>query len=183
MAHTYSHLFKIPTTGLRFFTVYGPWGRPDMAYFLFAEAIMKDKPIKMFNNGHMKRDFTYVEDIINGIVNVLDQPAQPSPEWNTKIPDPSISSAPYRVFNLGNNCPVDLIDFIHELERNCGKKANIDLMEMQPGDVEITWADVDDLQRNFNYKPTTTIERGLKEFTNWFMKFYSFDNSLVLATE
>ncbi|HUR12594.1 MAG TPA: NAD-dependent epimerase [Flavitalea sp.] len=173
MAHVYSHLYNVPTTGLRFFTVYGPWGRPDMGYFLFAEAIMSGKPIKVFNQGKMMRDFTYVDDIIEGIHHVLEQAPVPSAQWDPMQPNPSISSAPYRIYNIGNNNPVNLLDFIKEIEKNCGVKAKIEMLEMQPGDVPVTWADVDDLIKNFNYKPVTTIQEGLKEFTNWFKSYFS----------
>jgi UDP-glucuronate 4-epimerase len=173
MAHTYSHLFNVPTTGLRFFTVYGPWGRPDMAYFLFADAIMKGQPIKVFNQGKMRRDFTYVDDIVKGIINVIDKPATPSTEWDGMNPDPSSSPAPYRIYNIGNNNPVELIDFIREIEKNFGKKALFEMMEMQPGDVSVTWADVDDLVSNFNYKPETSIQVGLGRFADWYQKYYA----------
>jgi UDP-glucuronate 4-epimerase len=173
MAHTYSHLYRIPTSGLRFFTVYGPWGRPDMAYFLFAEAIFNNQPIKVFNHGKMKRDFTYIDDIINGIVNVMDKPAEPCDEWDSKKPDPSRSTAPYCIYNIGNNNPVELMTFIQEIERNMGKKAIIEMQGMQAGDVTATWANVDDLINKFNYKPDTTIQTGLKNFAEWYKKFYS----------
>jgi len=173
MAHVYSHLFKLPTTGLRFFTVYGPWGRPDMGYFLFTEAIMNKQPIKLFNQGKMMRDFTYIDDIIDGISHVLENPPQPAKGWNALNPNPSFSSAPYRIYNIGNDNPVNLIDFIREIEKNCGIKAKIELMDMQPGDVPVTWADVDDLLKNFNYKPDTSIQKGIQEFTKWYKKYYS----------
>lgn len=173
MAHTYSHLFNLPTTGLRFFTVYGPWGRPDMAYFLFADSIMNGKKIKVFNHGKMKRDFTYIDDIVQGIINVIDHPATPVSNWDGKLPDPSSSSAPYKIYNIGNNNPVELIEFIIEIEKNCGKEALIEMMDMQPGDVTTTWADVDDLINDFNYKPETTIHTGLKKFIAWYKEYYS----------
>lgn len=172
MAHTYSHLYRIPTTGLRFFTVYGPWGRPDMAYFLFADAMLKGKPIKVFNHGKMKRDFTYIDDIVNGIVNVMDKPAEPDENWDSNNPDPSRSTAPYRVYNIGNNTPVELMSFIDEIEKNIGKKAVIEMKEMQDGDVIATWANVDDLMDNFNYKPDTSIETGIKKFVSWYKDYY-----------
>lgn len=175
MAHTYSHLFNVPTTGLRFFTVYGPWGRPDMAYFLFADAIMKDQPIKVFNEGRMKRDFTYVDDIVQGIINVMDRPAAPASEWDGMHPDPSISKAPYRIYNIGNNNPVELMDFIREIEKNCGKKAIFEMMDMQPGDVSVTWADIDDLANNCNYRPETPIQVGLANFMEWYKNYYYAD--------
>lgn len=172
MAHTYSHLYRVPATGLRFFTVYGPWGRPDMAYFLFTEAILKGKPIRVFNKGEMKRDFTYIDDIVDGIVSVIKKPAEPHTDWNPNNPDPSVSSAPYRIYNLGNNKPVKLMNFIQEIEKNLDKKAVIDLQDMQPGDVSATWANVDDSINDFNYKPETTIEFGLNKFVEWYKSFY-----------
>jgi len=172
MAHTYSHLYKIPTSGLRFFTVYGPWGRPDMAYFLFADAILKGKPIQVFNNGEMKRDFTYIDDIVKGIISVMDSPAQPNPNWDSANPDPSTSTAPYRIYNIGNNSPVELMSFIREIEKNLGKEAVIEYKDMQPGDVTATWANVDELINNFDYKPDTSIATGLGEFTKWFKSYY-----------
>jgi UDP-glucuronate 4-epimerase len=173
MAHTYSHLYRIPTSGLRFFTVYGPWGRPDMAYFLFAEAISKNQPIQVFNHGKMKRDFTYIDDITNGIINVMDKPAEPYEAWDAKQPDPSRSTAPYRIYNIGNNKPVELMSFLQEIEQHMGKKAIIEMKGMQDGDVTATWANVDDLINNFNYKPDTTIQVGLKNFAEWYKKYYS----------
>jgi len=172
MAHTYSHLYRIPTSGLRFFTVYGPWGRPDMAYFSFAKAILDGKPIPVFNHGKMKRDFTYIDDIIKGIINVMEKPAEPDPNWNPANPDPSRSTAPYRVYNIGNNNPVELMDFIEAIEENIGKKAVIQMKEMQDGDVVATWANVDDLINNFGYKPDTSIKHGIKEFIRWYKAFY-----------
>lgn len=172
MAHTYSHLYRIPTTGLRFFTVYGPWGRPDMAYFIFADAISKGKPIHVFNHGKMKRDFTYIDDVVSGIVSVMNKPAQPYDKWDAKNPDPSRSTAPYRIYNIGNNEPVELVSFIEEIEINIGKKAILEFRGMQAGDVAATWANIDDLIEDFNYQPTTTFETGLKEFVKWFEKFY-----------
>jgi len=172
MAHTYSHLYRIPTSGLRFFTVYGPWGRPDMAYFLFADAILKGKPIQVFNHGKMKRDFTYIDDIVNGIINVMNKPAEPDPKWDAKQPDPSRSTAPYCIYNIGNNNPVELMDFITEIEKNMDKKAVIQMREMQDGDVAATWANVDDLINNFNYKPSTNIETGIKMFSKWYKEYY-----------
>ncbi|KAA9340709.1 NAD-dependent epimerase [Adhaeribacter soli] len=177
MAHTYSHLYRIPTSGLRFFTVYGPWGRPDMAYFLFAEAIRKNKPIQVFNHGKMKRDFTYIDDIIQGIINVMDSPAQPCQDWDPKKPDPSRSSAPYCIYNIGNNNPVELLGFIQEIEKNMGKEAILEMKEIQDGDVIATWANVDDLINNFNYRPETPIQTGLKKFTDWYNNYYSTEKS------
>ncbi|MFC5269490.1 NAD-dependent epimerase [Adhaeribacter terreus] len=173
MAHTYSHLYRIPTSGLRFFTVYGPWGRPDMAYYSFAEDISNNKPIKVFNEGKMQRDFTYIDDIVNGIVNVMDKPAEPCADWNAQEPDPSRSTAPYCIYNIGNNNPVELMSFISEIEKNLGKKALLEMQGIQAGDVVATWANVDDLLQHFNYKPDTTIQDGLKKFTDWFKAYYS----------
>ena len=172
MAHTYSHLYRIPTTGLRFFTVYGPWGRPDMAYFLFAKAISDGKPIQIFNHGKMKRDFTYIDDIVDGIISVLREPAKPNENWTAEKPDPSSSTAPFRLYNIGNNKPVELMSFIAEIEKNLDTKAVIDFKEMQAGDVTATWANVDDLMRDFNYKPKVSIETGLKSFIEWYKMFY-----------
>jgi UDP-glucuronate 4-epimerase len=179
MAHTYSHLYRIPTSGLRFFTVYGPWGRPDMAYYLFAEAIHNNKPIKVFNNGKMQRDFTYIDDIITGIVNVMDKPALPCEEWNPEAPDPSRSTAPYCIYNIGNNSPVELMTFIREVEECMGKTATLDMQGIQPGDVTATWANVDDLIDNFNYKPDTSIHDGLKKFTDWFKIYHTVEKITV----
>ena len=172
MAHAYSHLYNIPTTGLRFFTVYGPWGRPDMAYFIFANSIKDNKPIKVFNHGNMKRDFTYIDDIIEGIVNVIDSPAVSDPNWMSDTPSTSSSSAPYKVYNIGNNTPVKLLDFIQEIENQMGIKANIIMEEMQDGDVQNTWADIDELINDFGYKPAISISEGLATFTNWYKSYY-----------
>jgi UDP-glucuronate 4-epimerase len=172
MAHTYSHLYQLPTTGLRFFTVYGPWGRPDMACYLFADAIMKGKPIQVFNHGEMMRDFTYVDDIVSGIINVVEKPASSAREWTGKHPNPSTSSAPYRLYNIGNNHPVKLMNFIRELEKQMGKKAMIEMKEMQPGDVLATWANVDDMISQFKYRPETSIQAGIKKFVAWFKTYY-----------
>jgi UDP-glucuronate 4-epimerase len=172
MAHTYSHLYRIPTSGLRFFTVYGPWGRPDMAYFSFTEAITNGKPIQVFNNGKMKRDFTYIDDIVNGIIKVMEHPAEPDQNWNPKNPDPSRSTAPYRIYNIGNNSPVELMSFIKEIEKNVGQDAVIEYKEMQAGDVTATWANVDDLINNFDYKPDTPLAYGLQQFVTWYKDYY-----------
>jgi UDP-glucuronate 4-epimerase len=172
MAHTYSHLYKIPTTGLRFFTVYGPWGRPDMALFLFTKAILDGCAIDVFNGGEMRRDFTYVDDIVEGVIRVLDRPAQPNSEWNGANPDPSTSSAPYRVYNIGNHTPVSLMHFIETLEKELGKTAVKNLLPMQPGDVPETYADVDDLMRDTGFQPQTPIEEGIKRFVAWYREFY-----------
>jgi UDP-glucuronate 4-epimerase len=173
MAHTYSHLFGLPTTGLRFFTVYGPWGRPDMALFIFTKAITEGKPIQVFNNGDMERDFTYVEDIVEGIFRILtNEPPKGNMRWDAIEPDPSSSPAPYRIYNIGNSNPVKLMDFIHAIENNLGKKAIIEYMPMQAGDVRKTWADVDGLTESFNYKPDCTVEKGINEFLTWYNAFY-----------
>ena len=171
MAHTYSHLYNIPTTGLRFFTVYGPWGRPDMAYFLFARSISNNEPIKVFNHGKMKRDFTYVDDVVKGIASVLPFPAEADSTWSGKKPNPSSSSAPYQVYNLGNNKPVELMSFIKEIEKHIGKPAKMEFLEMQDGDVPATWADIDTIARKTNYNPSTTIEEGIRHFATWYKKY------------
>ncbi|MBL7110533.1 MAG: NAD-dependent epimerase [Bacteroidales bacterium] len=172
MAHAYSHLYKIPTTGLRFFTVYGPWGRPDMALFIFTGSILEGKPIDVYNHGHMERDFTYVDDIIGGIDRILKRPPEPAAEWNGFSPDPSRSVAPYRLYNIGNNNPVKLMDFIHAIESATGKNANINFMPIQPGDVEKTWADTNDLMKDFDYQPDTPIKDGVRKFVDWYREFY-----------
>lgn len=172
MAHTYSHLFGIPTTGLRFFTVYGPWGRPDMALFLFTEAILEGRPIKVFNYGEMKRDFTYVGDIVEGIVRVADRPARPNPDFDPQNPDPGSGRAPYKVYNIGNSSPVLLMDYIRAIEKGLNKKATMDLLPLQPGDVPASHADVEDLIRDTGYKPNTPIEAGVKAFTDWYVSYY-----------
>ena len=172
MAHTYSHLFGIQTTGLRFFTVYGPWGRPDMALFLFTKAIFEDKPIDVFNYGNMQRDFTYIDDIVEGIVRVIDNPAKPNLAFNPQNPDPSSSSAPYKVYNIGNNAPVKLMDFIEALEEKIGKKAKKNLLPIQPGDVPSTYADVTDLIEDLGYKPQTSIKEGISNFVDWYREFF-----------
>ena len=169
MAHTYSHLYNIPTTGLRFFTVYGPWGRPDMALFLFTDAILKGEPIKVFNNGEMQRDFTYIDDIVEGIIRVTDKPATPNPDWDSRHPDPGTSSAPYRLYNIGNNNPVSLMDFIGAIEQAIGKKAEKQLLPMQPGDVAATYADIDALIEAVDYHPKTPIQEGIDNFIEWYM--------------
>ncbi len=172
MAHTYSHLFGIPTTGLRFFTVYGPWGRPDMALFLFTRAILEGRPIDVFNNGNMKRDFTYIDDIVTGVVKILDRPPQWDPSWSGKTPDPSRSPAPYRVYNIGNNSPVGLMEFIEAIETALSKEAKKNFLPMQPGDVPVTWADLDDLVRDFGYAPTMSVREGVRRFIEWFLEYY-----------
>jgi UDP-glucuronate 4-epimerase len=172
MAHTYAALFKLPVTGLRFFTVYGPWGRPDMALFLFTKNILAGKPIDVFNHGHHKRDFTFVEDIAEGVVRALDRVATPDPAWDSRNPDPATSSAPYRVYNIGNNSPVDLSHYIETLEKCLGKKAERNLLPLQLGDVPDTYADVEDLVRDVGYKPATTVEEGVRRFVDWYRSYY-----------
>lgn len=172
MAHTYAHLFGIPCTGLRFFTVYGPWGRPDMAYFSFTKAILEGRAIDVFNHGRMQRDFTYVDDIVEGIVRVLERPPRPAPAWDPAAPDPAASSAPYRIYNIGNNRPVELGRFIRVLEECLGKKATTNMLPMQPGDVPLTCADIDDLARDTGFAPSTPIETGLARFVAWYREYY-----------
>ncbi|MHC4962764.1 MAG: NAD-dependent epimerase [Planctomycetota bacterium] len=171
-AHTYSHLFGLPTTGLRFFTVYGPWGRPDMALFLFTKAILEDKPIDVFNHGKMRRDFTYVDDIVEGVVRVLDHPPAGNSDWSGETPDPSCSKAPYKIYNIGNSNPVELVDFIEAIEQALGKKAKKNMMSIQPGDVPATWANVDDLVEDLDYQPNTTVQEGVQRFIDWYKDFY-----------
>jgi UDP-glucuronate 4-epimerase len=172
MAHTYSHLFGLPTTGLRFFTVYGPWGRPDMAPFLFTSAILEGRPIKVFNNGHMKRDFTYIDDIVEGVVRVSDLIPQAQPDFDSSNPDPSISKAPYKIYNIGNNQPVELLKFIETIEEKCGKKAEKIFMPMQAGDVVATYADVTDLMKDTGFSPATPLEVGIGKFVDWYRDYY-----------
>lgn len=172
MAHVYAHLYGLPCTGLRFFTVYGPWGRPDMALFLFTKAILEGKPIEVFNFGEMQRDFTYIDDIVEGVVRVLDKPAEPDPDWSGERPDPGTSSAPYRLYNIGNHQPVKLLHFIEVLEQALGKKAEKKLMPLQPGDVPATYADVDELVRDAAFKPDTSIEIGVRRFVRWYRQYY-----------
>jgi len=168
MAHTYSYLYKIPTTGLRFFTVYGPWGRPDMALFIFTKAILEGKPVDVYNYGNMERDFTYIDDIIEGVVRVIDHPPGGNIGWDGSNPDPSSSTAPYKLYNIGNNNPVKLLDFIKAIEEATGKKAKMNKMPIQPGDVPATFADVNDLVRDLEYKPDTSVKEGIRNFVNWF---------------
>ena len=172
MAHTYSHLYGLPTTGLRFFTVYGPWGRPDMALFKFTKAILAGNSIQVFNFGKHRRDFTYVDDIVNGVIRVVDKPATPNLLWDGDLPDPGTSKAPWRVYNIGNNNPVELLDYIKVLEANLGKKATLELLPLQPGDVPDTFANVDDLVSDFDFKPTTTIEEGIERFVAWYRDYF-----------
>lgn len=174
MAHTYSHLYKLPCTGLRFFTVYGPWGRPDMALFLFTKAILEDRPIDVFNHGKMRRDFTYIDDIVEGVIRVVDKVAQPDPKWSGDAPDPGTSYAPYKNYNIGNNNPVELMRFIEVLEDALGKKAKKNLLPMQLGDVPATYANVDDLMRDVGFKPATSIEDGIKRFVDWYKGYYGY---------
>ncbi len=172
MAHTYSHLFGLPTTGLRFFTVYGPWGRPDMALFKFTQAILDDRPIDVYNHGNMIRDFTFIDDIVAGIIPLLGTPPQPDPEWDSAIPNPAASSAPYRIFNIGNNKPEKLSEMIACLEQALGRKARKNLLPTQPGDVEATYANVDALHNLTGFTPITPIERGIPLFVNWYKNYY-----------
>jgi UDP-glucuronate 4-epimerase len=172
MAHTYSHLFGIPSIGLRFFTVYGPWGRPDMALFIFTRAILEGNPIEVYNHGKMERDFTYIDDIIAGIERMIPAPPGPATGWDPELPDPSVSTAPYRLYNIGNNHPVRLTDFIEAIERALGKKATRKMMPLQPGDVEKTWADVSSLAGDFGYNPSTPVEEGIGHFVAWYRKYY-----------
>ncbi len=172
MAHTYAHLYRLPVTGLRFFTVYGPWGRPDMAMFLFTKAILAGKPIDVFNYGKMRRDFTYVDDIVEGVMRTLDNTATPNPKWDGAHPDPGTSSAPSRLYNIGNNNPVELMDLISTLEQALGKTAEKNLLPIQPGDVPATYADVDDLMRDVGFKPATPIAEGVQRFVSWYRDYY-----------
>ena len=172
MAHTYSHLYNLPTTGLRFFTVYGPWGRPDMALFKFTKAILAGEKISVFNYGKHRRDFTYIDDIVEGVIRVLDRPAPPNPIWNGAQPDPGSSNAPWRIYNIGNNSPVELMDYIAALEQALGRKAEMDMLPLQPGDVPDTYADVTDLVEQFDYKPATPVEQGVANFVAWYRDIF-----------
>ena len=172
MAHTYSHLYKLPTTGLRFFTVYGPWGRPDMALFKFTKNIILGEPIEVFNYGKHKRDFTYIDDITEGLWRIINKPATPNPDWNSNKPDPGSSNAPWRIYNIGNSKPINLMDYIKAIENTLNKKAIIQFLPLQAGDVEATYADVNDLIKDFNYKPITDIEDGISNFVAWYKAFY-----------
>tara|TARA_B110000090_G_C13350676_1_gene434725 strand:+ start:400 stop:1407 length:1008 start_codon:yes stop_codon:yes gene_type:complete len=171
MAHTYSHLYGLPTTGLRFFTVYGPWGRPDMALFMFTKAILEGEKISLYNYGNHRRDFTYVDDIVEGVIRVLDRPATPNPEWSGDNPDSGTSSAPWRVYNIGNSSPVELLDYIEAVEDALGIKADKVLLPLQPGDVPDTYANVDDLVREYNYKPSMSMKDGVKNFVDWYREY------------
>jgi UDP-glucuronate 4-epimerase len=172
MAHTYSHLYGVPTTGLRFFTVYGPWGRPDMALFLFTQAILEGRPIDVFNEGRMRRDFTYIDDIAEGVVRALDRPAAPNPDWSGSAPDPGTSAAPYRIYNIGNHEPVELMRLIGILEGCLGQQAHKNMLPMQPGDVPATFADIEDLRRDVGFQPRTSIEEGVRRFVEWYREYY-----------
>lgn len=172
MAHTYASLYRLPVTGLRFFTVYGPWGRPDMALFLFTRAILAGEPIQIFNHGKMRRDFTYIDDITEGVIRTCDHIAEPNPDWSTDQPDPGSSYAPYRLYNIGNHNPVELMHLIKTLEENLGLEAEKEYLGMQPGDVPATYADVDDLMRDVGFCPSTPIETGINNFVNWYREFY-----------
>ena len=172
MAHSYSHLYKIPTTGLRFFTVYGPWGRPDMALFKFTKSILDEKPIDVFNHGNHTRDFTYIDDIVEGVIKTLDNPATSNVNWNSMQPDPASSIAPWCVYNIGNNKPVKLMDYIDALEKALGKKAKLNFLPLQPGDVPDTYANADNLKEKFNYKPSTSVVDGISNFVKWYKNYY-----------
>ena len=173
MAHTYSHLYRIPTTGLRFFTVYGPWGRPDMALFKFTHNILAGQPIDVFNHGNHRRDFTYIDDIVEGVIRVLDRIPGPNPEWSGDVPDSATSTAPYQLYNIGNNNPVELMRYIEVLEECLGKKAEKNMLPLQPGDVPATYADISDLVRDVNYKPDMSIEQGIANFVDWYRGYYN----------
>jgi UDP-glucuronate 4-epimerase len=172
MAHTYAHLYQLPVTGLRFFTVYGPWGRPDMALFLFTKNILAGKPIDVFNYGNHRRDFTYVDDIAQGVVRAMDRPAKPNAEWNSDAPDPGTSKAPYRIYNIGNNQPVELMRYIECIEQSLGKQAQKNLLPLQAGDVPDTFADVEDLVQDVGYKPATPVDEGVRRFIEWYVGYY-----------
>jgi UDP-glucuronate 4-epimerase len=172
MAHSYSYLYHLPTTGLRFFTVYGPWGRPDMALFKFTKAILENKPIEVFNHGKHTRDFTYIDDIVKGVIKTLDNPATGNVDWNKNQPDPATSKAPWRIYNIGNNKPVQLMSYINALEKALGKKANINFLPLQLGDVSDTFANIDNLEKKFNYKPSTSFTEGILNFVKWYIDYY-----------
>jgi len=172
MAHSYSHLYHLPTTGLRFFTVYGPWGRPDMALFIFVKAILTGAPIKLFNRGDMSRDFTYIDDIVEGIIRIADRPAEPNQEWSASEPDPGTSQSPYRIYNIGNGQPTQLVAFVEMIEEACGRQADKQYLPIQPGDVPATFADVHDLASDFDYCPSTKVSDGIQEFVRWYRDYY-----------
>jgi UDP-glucuronate 4-epimerase len=172
MAHAYSHLYRIPATGLRFFTVYGPWGRPDMAMFIFAKAIVEGTPIRLFNHGNMRRDFTYIDDVSQAVVRVMDRPPQGNPDWSGDKPDPAASAAPWKIYNIGNNNPEQLMHVVSLLETEFGRTATKEMLPMQPGDVLATYADVEDLARDIGFRPSTTIEDGIKRFAKWYRDYH-----------
>lgn len=172
MAHAYSHLYRIPATGLRFFTVYGPWGRPDMAMFIFAKAILDGKPIRLFNHGNMRRDFTYVDDVVEAIMRLIDRPPQDNPAWSGDAPDPSSSAAPWKIYNIGNNRPEELMHVVSLLEKEFGQAASKEMLPMQPGDVPVTYADIEDLARDVGFRPSTMIEDGIARFADWFRVYH-----------
>jgi UDP-glucuronate 4-epimerase len=172
MAHAYSHLFRLPMTGLRFFTVYGPWGRPDMAMFIFARSIVAGEVVNLFNYGRMRRDFTYIDDIVEAVVRLVPQPAEPDPTWSAETPDPATSNAPYRIYNIGNNAPVDVREVLHLIEENLGRIAKVVLVPIQPGDVTASWADTDALQTAIGFSPATPIESGIASFIDWFKTYH-----------
>jgi UDP-glucuronate 4-epimerase len=171
MAHTYSHLYRLPTTGLRFFSVYGPWGRPDMALFLFTEAILAGRPIDVFNYGNMQRDFTYIDDIVDGIVRTADRPAEPNPEWDGADPDPATSSAPWRIYNIGNSSPIDLLRYIEIIEECLGRRAIKKLLPLRAGDIPEAWAEITDVALDIGYAPTTSVETGIRKFVDWYLEY------------
>ena len=173
MAHSYSHLYGIPCTGLRFFTVYGPWGRPDMAMFIFAKAILEGQPIKLFNRGQMRRDFTYVDDVTEAVLRLIDRAPQGNPDWSGAAPDPGSSAAPWRIYNIGNNRPEELMQVVALLERELGREVHKELLPMQPGDVPATYADIEDLTRDIDFRPATSIEDGVRKFVAWYRDFYN----------
>lgn len=177
MAHSYSYLYGIPATGLRFFTVYGPWGRPDMALYLFTKAILAGEQINIFNNGKMRRDFTYVDDVVEGVIRIADRPAQPDPNWSGKTPDPATSMSPYRLYNIGNSHPAELMRYVEVIESTLGRKARVNFMPMQAGDVPETWADVEDLERDVGYRPTTPIDVGVRCFVDWYRSYHGAGSS------
>ena len=177
MAHTYSHLYSVPTTGLRFFTVYGPWGRPDMALFQFTKAIIEGKPIDVYNEGKMLRDFTYVDDIVEGIIRLIPAAPDKNPDWDSNNPNPADSFAPYKIYNIGNNNPVELMSFIHAIEKALNRKAKMNLMPLQPGDVPATYANVDALVKSIGFKPDTSIDSGIQKFVDWYLEYYKIDKN------
>ena len=181
IAHSYAHLYGLPSTGLRFFTVYGPWGRPDMALFLFTRAMINDEPIKVFNFGNMVRDFTYVDDIVEGVSRAIDKPAKPNKNWDPQNPDPASSYAPYKIYNIGNSKPVPLMDYIHAVEKALGKKAMLEMLPMQDGDVPSTFADTTKLQEDLGYKPSTPVEEGVARFVDWYQCYYQTEKEVIIS--